>query len=229
MSAGQAFGPDLRRARVKRGIALEEISVRTKVSIDLWAAMERNDFARWPTGIYARAYVREYARAIGVDPGATVEEFCRLFPQGDRRSERVLREQAAIVGHQLVWNDDPMPAAGDDRRAASKRELSGERWSMDSQRMRCFAAAIDLTIVLLIAVMGAALGLHDRWTMLTVIALLYYSVNVVVLGRTLGVLAIDTYLSVRPPMRRKGDAPTFDGSLTGALATNSGGHQERQK
>src|SRR5712691_3122846 len=95
MSAGHVFGPDLRRARVKRGIALEEISRRTNVSIDLWAAMERNDFSRWPTGIYARAYVREYARAIGVDPDATVDEFCRSFPQGDRRTERILREQAA--------------------------------------------------------------------------------------------------------------------------------------
>jgi transcriptional regulator with XRE-family HTH domain len=227
MSAGQAFGPDLRRARVKRGIALEEISFRTKVSVDLWAALERNDFARWPTGIYARAYVREYARAIGVDPGSTVEEFCRLFPQGDRRSERVLREQAAIVGHELVWSDDPLPAAGDDRRA--RREPAVVRWSMDSPRMRCIAAGIDLGIVSMVGAIGAAFGLHDKWIMLAVVTLLYYSVNAVVLGRTLGALAVGTYLSARAPQRRKSDAPSFDGSLTGVLATDSGGRQERQK
>jgi transcriptional regulator with XRE-family HTH domain len=229
MSAGHVFGPDLRRARVKRGIALEEISCRTNVSIDLWAAMERNDFSRWPTGIYARAYVREYARAIGVDPDATVDEFCRSFPQGDRRTERILREQAAIVGHQLAWSDDPLPAPRDDRRSASSRgESTGVRWSMDSRRMRCLAAGIDLTIVALLGWIGAAVVVHHVWTVLTATALLYYSVTVVLFGRTLGVLVVDTYLSARPHVQRKGDAPAFDHSLSGVLATHSGGHTERQ-
>lgn len=236
MSAGHAFGPDLRRARVKRGITLDEISRRTNVSTDLWAAMERNDFARWPTGIYARAYVREYARAIEVDPGATVEEFCRLFPQGDRRSERILREQAAMVGHQLVWTDDLPPTAGDDRRAASSSasssssaEAAGARWSMDSLRMRYVAAGIDAAIVMVFALTGAALVLHDVWTMLAVTGLLYYSASVVVLGRTVGVLAVETYLSVRPPARRKSDAASFLRTLASVLTTDSGGRAERQE
>ena len=230
MTAAQAFGPDLRRARMKRGIALEAISRRTNVSVDLWAAMERNDFARWPTGIYARAYVREYARAIGVDPGATVEEFCRVFPQGDRRTERVLREQAAIVGHQLVWSDDLLPAAGDDRRAsASTRSRKEAWWTSDSRPMRCLAAGIDLAIVMLLGGIGAVVVRHDVWTLLALTALLYYNANVVLLGRTLGLLAVETHLFARPQVRRKDDASSFDGSLAGALATDSGSHAERQK
>ncbi len=107
MSARDAFGPNLRRIRIQRGVSLEQIADATKVSVDLWKALERNDFKRWPTGIYARAYLRSYAEAIGVDAETTIDDFCRWFPQGDRRVERTVREQAAIVGHrELKWRDD---------------------------------------------------------------------------------------------------------------------------
>ena len=115
-----AFGPNLRRLRVQRGITLEQIATLTKVSADLFAGLETNDFSRWPDGIYARAYIRQYARAIDVDPDSTVDEFCRWFGHGDRRAERVVREHSQIVGHQLTWKDEVPPSAGDtDRRGAS--------------------------------------------------------------------------------------------------------------
>jgi cytoskeletal protein RodZ len=82
MSPREAFGPNLRRQRLERGVSLEEIAHSTKVIVSLWAGLERNDLSRWPTGIYARSYLREYARAIGADPESTVDEFCRWFPQG---------------------------------------------------------------------------------------------------------------------------------------------------
>jgi transcriptional regulator with XRE-family HTH domain len=114
----QAFGPNLRRIRIQKGISIEKIAADTKVSTDLLNGLERNDFSRWPVGIYARAYVRQYAYAIGVDPDTTVDEFCRWFPQGDRRAERVVREQATIVGHQLAWQDEVPPSTPADRRGS---------------------------------------------------------------------------------------------------------------
>ena len=90
MSEHDTFGPSLRRQRVQRGITLEQIASATKIGRDLWAAMERNDFSRWPKGIYARAYLRAYALETGADPDVTVDEFCRWFPEGDRRAERVV-------------------------------------------------------------------------------------------------------------------------------------------
>lgn len=119
-----AFGPNLRRIRTQRGISLQQIAEATKVSEDLWAAFERNDLSRWPTGIFARAYVRQYAYAIGVDPDSTVDEFCRWFSQGDRRAERIVREHAEIVGHTLDWTEATQAAEGD-RRGVAARPRSG--------------------------------------------------------------------------------------------------------
>ena len=118
MSEREAFGPNLRRLRVQRGISLERIASATKVSADLWSGLEQNNFSRWPTGIYARAYVRAYAIEVGVDPDTTVDEFCRLFPNGDRRAERVVRKQAALVGHDLRWKDDLVGSVIDEKRAS---------------------------------------------------------------------------------------------------------------
>ena len=120
MSERDAFGPNLRRIRVQRGISLEQLAASTKVSVTLWAGLERNDFSRWPSGIYARSYVRDYAVAIGVDPASTVDDFCRWFPQGDRRAEALIRGQAEIVGHDnLEWQDHVPPVAPGDRRGAA--------------------------------------------------------------------------------------------------------------
>jgi len=101
-----AFGPNLRRRRLQRGVTLDQIAAATKVGRELFDGLERNDFSNWPTGIYARAYVRQYAYAIGVDPDATVDEFCRWFEHGDRRAEKVVREQSEINNHVLAWKDD---------------------------------------------------------------------------------------------------------------------------
>src|SRR5476651_240659 len=123
MSQEDAFGPNMRRIRIQRGVSLEQIAAATKVSAALWAGLERNDLSRWPTGIYARGFVREYARLIGVDIESTVDEFCRSFPQGDRRAEPLIRGQAQIVNHPLKWQEHIPPVITDKDRRASQAAI----------------------------------------------------------------------------------------------------------
>jgi cytoskeletal protein RodZ len=117
MSERDTFGPRLRRERERRNITLESIAARTNVSVDMWAALERNDFSRWPKGVFARAFVRDYARAVGIDANEVVDDFCRLFPLGDRRAVPLIREQAKLIGHDATVEDEKqlMPG-GVDRR-----------------------------------------------------------------------------------------------------------------
>jgi hypothetical protein len=121
MRERDAFGPNLRRIRVQRGVSIQAIVSATNVGAALWEGLERNDLSNWPGGIYARSFVRSYAKAIGVDAESTVDEFCRCFPQGDRRAELVIRGHAEIVGHtDLQWRDHVPPKVGEiDRRGAA--------------------------------------------------------------------------------------------------------------
>jgi transcriptional regulator with XRE-family HTH domain len=124
MSEKEAFGPRLRRERERRGISLEHIAVITNVSVELWKGLEGNDFSQWPGGLFARAFVRDYARAIGVDADEVVDDFCRLFPVGDRRANRLIRGQSEIIGHESRYMDDPalIPGGVDRRGGATSPE-----------------------------------------------------------------------------------------------------------
>lgn len=81
MTAQQKFGEALRRRREQRGISLREIAEKTKISASLLAGIERGDCSRWPGGIYSRAWIREYASAIGLDAEQIAARFTKCFTQ----------------------------------------------------------------------------------------------------------------------------------------------------
>lgn len=75
------FGEWLRRQRERQGITLKAMADQTKVSASLFAALERGDCSRWPSGIYSRAWVRNYALAVGLDPEVATERFSQCFAE----------------------------------------------------------------------------------------------------------------------------------------------------
>ncbi len=79
MTARHALGQELRRARERRGISLADIAESTKITRSLLEGLERGDCSRWPGGIYTRAYVRDYARAIGLAPDDVLARFVACF------------------------------------------------------------------------------------------------------------------------------------------------------
>ena len=134
MSGQEAFGPNLRRIRIQKGVSLERIARETNVAETLWAGLERNDFSRWPTGIFARSYVREYAKIIGVDTESTVDEFCRWFAEGDRRVRRTIEGHAEIVNHSLEYTDEvPAGVKEGDRRWTAARAAAAKKANPASQ------------------------------------------------------------------------------------------------
>jgi len=121
MTAQESFILRLRRQRERNQISLEELTAATRVSHELLEAFERNDLSGWPSGLYARAIVRGYATVVGLDATTTVNEFCRLFPQGDRRTASTVQEMAAIVAHISEYTDE-FDRGADRRRGASPLE-----------------------------------------------------------------------------------------------------------
>jgi cytoskeletal protein RodZ len=54
---------------------LRQIANATKISVSVLAALERNDLAHLPGGLYGRAFVRAYAIEVGLDPDEISQEF----------------------------------------------------------------------------------------------------------------------------------------------------------
>ena len=76
----ESFGTRLRLRRERQEIDLTTIAEQTKIKLSLLEALERDDVSRWPTGIFRRAFMRAYARAIGLEPDIVVREFLELHP-----------------------------------------------------------------------------------------------------------------------------------------------------
>ena len=74
------FGARLRLQREERGVSLADISAKTKIKQSLLDALESDDMSQWPRGLFGRAYLRDYARAIGLDGDAIVAQFLALYP-----------------------------------------------------------------------------------------------------------------------------------------------------
>jgi hypothetical protein len=116
MTPQEMFVTRMRRHRERSRIPLDEIARDTRIKRELLEAFEQNDLSEWPRGLYARAWVRAYASAIGYDPIDTVDEFCRLFPHGDRRAAATMTEMAAIVASPSEYRDEFAHVAPHDRR-----------------------------------------------------------------------------------------------------------------
>jgi hypothetical protein len=185
MSEKHTFGPRLRSERERRGISLDTIAAATKVSADLWEGLERNDFSRWPSGIFARAFIRDYARAVGLDSDEVVDEFCRLFPIGDRRASRLIKAQAQLIGHNPALTETMVPVTGD-RRAPDLTAEEQARAVAARYASRIVAATIDTASALLLAAAVALPLSISFWATAGIVGLLYYGVATIALGRTLG-------------------------------------------
>ena len=60
-------GETLRRERLKRNLDLEEISGELKISTRFLQAIENDQYDKLPGGVFAKSFVRQYARLLGLD------------------------------------------------------------------------------------------------------------------------------------------------------------------
>ena len=186
----ETFGPVLRAARERRGVTLRQLAEETKLSVELWEGLEENNLSRWPKRIFARSYVRDYAVRVGLDPDEVVNEFCRLFPEwGDRRAERVLREKAQIIAHDLTWEDLPAPH----KRRASDRGGPTPAGFFPRYNVRIFGMLIDTAAMFGLASVGRMLGL-TFWPALALGSMFYTLLATSLTGRSFGLTASEWLL-----------------------------------
>jgi len=117
MTPQESFVTRLRRHRQRNQISLDEIAAAIRVKRELLEGLENNDLTGWPQGLYARAMIRGYAAVVGLDPADAVDDFCRLYPHGDRRAHGTIRDMAAIIDAPSEYRDE-FPHEDRRRRAA---------------------------------------------------------------------------------------------------------------
>jgi transcriptional regulator with XRE-family HTH domain len=195
MADREQFGTRLRREREKRGLSLDGLAETTKVSVDLWIGLEQNDLSRWPSGIFARAFVRDYAGAIGLDADAVVNEFCRHYPQGDRRVSRIVKAQGELIGHKVESSGEPLPAGRERRRRADD---APPPQVAPVYTARAVAAAIDAGCLCIVGVMGVTLVGAGFLSSVGLFAPAYFTAPTILTGASVGT-GVVAALRVRSP------------------------------
>ena len=78
------FGESLRREREMRGVELREIAEATKISLRFLQALETDRPDVLPGGLFPQAFVRQYARYLGLDADKVVADFVYAHRGADR-------------------------------------------------------------------------------------------------------------------------------------------------
>ncbi|MGE5570720.1 MAG: helix-turn-helix domain-containing protein [Rhodospirillales bacterium] len=87
---------DFAALRREKGISLKDISETTKIGIIYLEAIEEGNFAILPGGIYARSFVRQYARAIDYNESEILEWYYRKMGLVPEAAEAPIRKRSFL-------------------------------------------------------------------------------------------------------------------------------------
>jgi len=87
-----SFGTWLRQQREARNVSLREIADASKISLRYLEALELDRFESLPAPVFARGFLREYARVVGLNPDEVVNLF--LVAAGDQADTARARDAA---------------------------------------------------------------------------------------------------------------------------------------
>ena len=102
---GGSFGQWLRRQREVREIGLREIAETSKISLRYLEALEQDRFELLPAPVFAKGFLREYSKFVGLDPDEVVNFFLSALPEEQRESEQreaPAQQPVRLVGPLLV-------------------------------------------------------------------------------------------------------------------------------
>ncbi len=130
-------GEALRRARLARGLSIQDLTRLTKIRPAVIEALESNDRTRLPTAVFTRGFVKAYAREVGLDADRTAAEYLAGI-------------QSAALPHRL--DDGPLLPPHHEAEHAKVRVIPAARpWLTHQQarrlgRFAALAAMLGLAI-----------------------------------------------------------------------------------
>ncbi|WP_100010899.1 helix-turn-helix domain-containing protein [Lentibacillus sediminis] len=81
------IGARLKEARVAQNLSLDSLQETTKIQKRYLLAIEEGNFQILPGKFYARAFIKEYAAAVGLDPNELLEEYKDEVPKTEEDNE----------------------------------------------------------------------------------------------------------------------------------------------
>jgi cytoskeleton protein RodZ len=91
-----SIGDFFKQVRETKGLTLDEVASKTRIRTDFVKALEEGNFAKLPDQVFARGFVRSYARSLGLDEDDAIHRFIQsagaFYEKQDERERLKLRQ-----------------------------------------------------------------------------------------------------------------------------------------
>ncbi|WP_435622107.1 RodZ domain-containing protein [Anoxybacillus eryuanensis] len=93
------LGKRLKEAREQRNMSLDDLQQITKIQKRYLIAIEQGNYVIMPGKFYVRAFIRQYAEAVGLDPDELFEQYANEIPNAQQ--EELPGELSRVKSRQL--------------------------------------------------------------------------------------------------------------------------------
>jgi cytoskeletal protein RodZ len=98
----ETVGRQLRRTREERKLSLETVAKKLNIRLSYLTALETGDRRQLPKGVYARNFLREYARFLGLDYRLLLAQFAEEDTAPPESANEALFERKVVKRRQLI-------------------------------------------------------------------------------------------------------------------------------
>lgn len=92
----ESVGEFFRQVRETKGLTVDEVSSKTRIRFDFIKALEDGNFSKLPDQVFARGFVRSYARSLGLDEEDAIQRFAKsagtFYEKQDERERLKVRQ-----------------------------------------------------------------------------------------------------------------------------------------
>ncbi|HEY5931940.1 MAG TPA: RodZ domain-containing protein [Nitrospira sp.] len=92
----ESVGEFFRQVRETKGLTVDEVASKTRIRTDFVKALEDGNFAKLPDQVFAKGFVRSYARSLGLDEEDAIHRFIQsagsFYEKQDERERLKLRQ-----------------------------------------------------------------------------------------------------------------------------------------
>ena len=92
----ESVGEFFKQVREAKGLTLDEVASKTRIRTDFVKALEDGNFAKLPDQVFARGFVRSYARSLGLDEEDAIHRFIQsagsFYEKQDERERLKVRQ-----------------------------------------------------------------------------------------------------------------------------------------
>lgn len=115
----EKFGQELKEAREKEGLSLQQVAAKTRIDIKFLEAMEEGNFAFLPD-LYVKAFIKNYASNVGIDEDTAVKKY--ESAKAGREFQKNASEPSKIINEEKQENDNQEKA--EENKASEKRYVT---------------------------------------------------------------------------------------------------------